>query len=325
MRAVSLLAGVAVALVAGHAAAEDLNLSWQAPAGCPSGKQVHDAAIRTAGDAGREPLDADVRVDHAARWSVTIRTKRAGVASAERQLQAASCAALADATAVILALALIPPAADADAPTVEAPEPAPPPAPEAPAGLAAAAAPARAPADADRAAGDRYAHTLTASASFATDSTSLPAPAVGGRAGLAWTPGRARVELAGAYFLGQSKTTDTSQAGASFALLVAGARGCWALARGAIELSPCAGADVQRVSAKGFGAATNYDASAAWVSATGGALVRFPVTSWLALRGEADALVPLTRPRFVVEGDGAVHKPAAIGLRAGIGAEILFL
>jgi hypothetical protein len=180
--------------------------------------------------------------------------------------------------------------------------------------------------DADRAsARDPYAHAFTASAAFVTDATTLPSPAVGGRAGLAWTPGRARLALAGSYFSSQSKTTDTSSAGAAFTLLAAGARGCWAILRGDVEISPCAGADLQMVSAKGFGATTNYDASAAWISATGGGLVRVPVTSWLALRGEADALVPLSRPRFVVEGDGAVHKPAAIGVFAAIGAELLFL
>ena len=77
--------------------------------------------------------------------------------------------------------------------------------------------------------------------------------------------------------------------------------------------------------AHGFGAASNYDASAAWVAAAGGALVRVPVRSWLSLRADADALVPVTRPRFVVEGDGAVHQPASIGLRAAIGAELHFL
>ena len=77
--------------------------------------------------------------------------------------------------------------------------------------------------------------------------------------------------------------------------------------------------------ARGFGAASNYDASAAWMAATGGVLLRLPVTSWLALRADADAIVPLSRPTFVVEGDGAVHRPASLGARGAIGAELLFL
>jgi hypothetical protein len=54
-------------------------------------------------------------------------------------------------------------------------------------------------------------------------------------------------------------------------------------------------------------------------------LFRIPLASWLALRGDVDALVPLSRPRFVVEGDGAVHKPASLGIRGAIGAEVSFL
>ena len=43
------------------------------------------------------------------------------------------------------------------------------------------------------------------------------------------------------------------------------------------------------------------------------------------LRGELDGIVPLARPTFVVEGAGNVHRPAALGVRGAIGAEILFL
>jgi hypothetical protein len=153
----------------------------------------------------------------------------------------------------------------------------------------------------------------------------MPSVAPGLRATVAWTPSRARLEVGGAYFAGPSKTTDTSEAGARFAMLVVGVRGCWAVARGTVELFPCAGADLQVMSARGFGATTtNLEASAAWVEAAGGILVRVPVSSWLALRADLDGLVPLTRPRFVVLGDGAVHKPAPLGARAGIGAELLF-
>lgn len=353
MRAIPALLAVAATLVAREATAEDLRLSWHAPPGCPTERQVRDAALRTVpSEAPREHLDAEVEVERGERWTVTIRTKRAGIAAAERRLDATSCEALADATAVILALALVPSQPD-ESPPIGAPgsaqgpgEVAGPPSPSTAAAAAAdpgaapvaasaptptpiaAAAPAGAAPDAvDRAAPSRepYAHALAAGASLATDGTTLPGPALGVRASVGWTPSRARLELAGAAYADQSKTTGISAAGATFTLLVAGARGCWAIVRDAVELSPCAGADVQIVKAHGYGASANYDASAAWLSATGGALVRVPVTRWLALRGDVDAVVPLSRPTFVVEGDGAVHRPKALGVRAGIGAELLFL
>ena len=349
MRAtVVLVTLVASALVAGKAVAgDDLRLSWQAPAGCPQASQVRDAALRAVARERRdgEPLEADARVEHGERWTVVIRTRRAGVAAAERRLDATSCGALADATAVILALALIPeaPAPLATTPpeaqlTAPLPAATTPPAGEAtapspattrvaePPPLAAVAPVAPRAGGAEHRPSDRVStHSIGVSASVATDATTLPAPAVGGRAALAWTPGPARVELGGGYFSDQSKTTGTSPAGASFTLLVAGGRGCWAVARGAIELSPCIGAEVAIVNARGFGAASNYEASAAWVSGAGGALLRVPVAPWLALRADADALVPLARPRFVVEGDGAVHQPGSLGVRGAIGAELLFL
>ena len=359
MRAIPFAVAALAMLVAKEAAAEDLRLSWRAPAGCPSSEHVRDAALRSAGtDAAREPLEAEARVEHGDRWRVTILTTRNGTPSAERRLEAASCAALADATAVILAIAMIPAGravettgaregerdadakaktdADADAKAKTDAK-------------ANADADARARAEAEEGArghGDgagaggggaareaeriggpnpAYAHGFAGSVAGATDGTTLPSAALGVRLGLAWTPRRARIEIGGSYFSAQSKTTDASLAGARFTLLVAGGRACWAVLQGSVEIAPCAGADVQVMKAKGFGASQNYDAKGTWMSATGGVLVRVPLLPWLALRADADAIVPITRPRFVVEGEGAVHRPSAIGARAGIGAELLFL
>lgn len=329
MRAIPLLGALALVLASREAAAgDDLRLSWRAPEGCPSEAHVREATLRAAPEGGaREPLDAEVSVDHGERWTVTIRAARAGVVAAERHLDASSCQTLADATAVILAMALVPSQPERPEQPDETGEP-PPRQPAGP-GLSGAAPSLTSAAAADTAEPRAsrpgpYAHALAASGAAVTDGTTLPSPALGGRVALAWTPRRARLELGGSIFSGQSKTTGTSPAGAAFTLLVAGGRGCWAVARGALEISPCAGADVQVVQARGYGASSNYDASAAWISVAGGALVRLPITGWLALRGDADAVVPLARPRFVVLGDGAVHRPEAFGVRAGIGAELLF-
>ena len=365
MRAIPVALALVAMLVAKRAAAEDLRLAWRAPAGCPSGERVREAALKSAGKGALEPLEAEARVERGEKWKVTIRTSRNGTAAEERTIEGASCAALADATAVILAIAMIPPGKDAAAaaaresaaeakakPTAGAQA-------QATGGASGTEAEAEVEADGDarteagvgqahvgpggsvtarggsgasardgaeRPAGAaRERHAFAGMVGGATDGTTLPAAALGGRVGLAWTPGRIRVELGGSFFSSQSKTTATSAAGARFNLLVAGARGCWALLQGAVEISPCAGVDVQSVSAKGFGATQNYDASGAWLSAAGGALVRVPLASWFALRADADAIVPFSRPTFVVEGDGAVHRPSTIGARAGIGAELLFL
>lgn len=324
MRAVALatVAVLAVLANARDAAAGELALTWTAPPGCPTTNDLRDAVLRSG--AGASPgarIEAVARVEHGERWSVILQTTRAGVASPERRLEATSCRALADATAVILALALIPEEAAAPSTHERGPE-APPreaaPAMTAPLPLAASAErSARAP--------EPGRHTFGASASLATDAATLPSPALGARAALAWTPGRGRLELSGSYFTAQSQTTGLSAAGASFASGVLGARAGWTLVESVVEVSPRVGADVELLRARGFGAANNYDASAAWLSATGGALFVVPLSSFLALRADADAVVPLARPRFVVDGEGAVHRPASFGLRAGIGAELRFL
>jgi len=319
----SLLVGVSV-FGAGVARADDeLQLSWVAPAACPKGADVRAAALRGAAGGQREAgaLEAEARVEKVEdRWRVTLRTRRAGVSSPERKLEAASCDALAEATGVILAMALLPPGASPPGESETAPE-----------GPKAAPPPASptSPRDAREAGGqpareEAYLHRVAIGASAVGDGVALPSLAVGGGVSLAATFDRLRLEGGAAYFSGQSRTTGTSAAGASFDAASASGRACWAILRGAAELSPCAGADVTFSSGTGFGAAENYTPSATWVSVAGGGLLRVPLTSFLALRAELAALVPLTRPRFVVDGDGTVYGPPAMGARGTIGAEILF-
>jgi hypothetical protein len=337
---VAVVSCVLLASASAHAA--DLDLAWSAPKECPSADSVRAATTRMTSkargaDPKATPLEAEARVEHADRWRVTLRTKRGSV-TGERRIEASTCEALADATAVVLALALVAPgdapeavpavpaaaAAPAEAPPASAPR-AEPTTDERPrASEPSAAPPAR---EAPSPGSDRLMaeHDLAVGAALAGDAATLPAPTMGGAAAIAWTPGRLRLEAGGAFYAGQSRTTDQSPAGADLRLLVAGARGCWAVVRSVVEIAPCAGSDLNVLTAKGFGAPENYDTSAAWASGSAGALLRVPVASWLALRGQADFVVPFARPRFVVEGEGAIHRPAPSGLRGALGAELLFL
>jgi hypothetical protein len=346
-------------------AGEALRLAWRAPQGCPSADAVRGAALRGVTQGGtRATLDADARVERVGdRWRVTLRTRRDGVAG-ERRFEAASCTSLADATAVVIALALVPPEAAPEAPparaaeastrdaaapsaavtmtsaavttttSAEAADAAPTAhdrtgAREAAAGPLAAVetAPDRGASAPDRAATSPPGRgpALAVGAAFATDSATLPSTAAGGTATVAWTPGRARFELGGAFYGGQRQTAPAGAAGADFSLVAAGARGCVAVLRSAVEASPCLGADASFVSARGFGADHNYATGGAWVSAAGGLLVAVPIARWLAIRGQAEATVPFARPRFVVENDGTVYRPPTLGARATIGAELRFL
>lgn len=323
---------VAASLVGSRAdAAELLRLSWDAPNGCPSGESVRSAAVRNA-PASAVPLEADAVVSHRDRWTVTLRTRRPE-ASGERVLEAASCTALADATAVILALALVPPGEEAVVPattTTAAADATPAPAPAANVN-AGPQAPPQVSQDRPRSSPVRSLSkssgppALAIGGFFATDATTLPGVAIGGGGLLAWTPGALRIEAHGSAFAGQSRTVDQSTAGARFTMTSLGAGACYRVLDGAIELSPCAGGSMHWVSAEGFGATANYDASARWAAIDGGLLARAPLTSWLALRGRVDGLVPLGRPSFEVENEGVVHKPPPFGIRAALGVELNFL
>ena len=79
------------------------------------------------------------------------------------------------------------------------------------------------------------------------------------------------------------------------------------------------------IAADHFGLVEKGDASARWTAIDAGLLARAPLTSWLALRGRVDGLVPLERPTFEVENEGVVHKPPPFGIRAALGVELNFL
>lgn len=323
MVASSRFAVLAVALAfvpsTAHAADERLRLRWTAPPECPSEADVHAAALRgvdPAASGGVLEADAVVVATKAgSAWRLELVTRRGG-RTGERAIEASTCQGVADAAAVLLAIALGP--SEAGSAEVE------PRAPEAP-------PPATPAADADRSELRRRAavgrpRALALGIAGALDTATLPVVAVGGALSVGWTPGRARVELETRVLASQSATLEASQAGADFSVLTFGARGCFAVVHGgSLEVSPCAGADVHFGSAAGYGARTNFDASARWTALTGGVLLRAPLASWLAVRARADLAVPLARPDFVVQNEGSVHRPAAAAALVTAGLEANFL
>jgi hypothetical protein len=56
----------------------------------------------------------------------------------------------------------------------------------------------------------------------------------------------------------------------------------------------------------------------------GGIVPTFRLASWLALRAEVTAVVPLARPAFEIEGVETIHRPASMALRVGLGLDVRF-
>jgi hypothetical protein len=323
---------------------DTLQLTWRAPAECPSADSVRRAAVRDTTTV--EPtgvLVADARVEpmensEMPRWRVTLRTRRGAVVG-ERTIEASSCDGVADATAIVLGLALTSAVSEVDAAPstriepVEPLEPiasvasresiapvsaAVPPSPRRSTAVTTIATLATLPAARDTGTGTGtrvpsrsahvHSHSFGLGLSVAADTSSLPLPALGGSLTLAWTAGRVRAELDVRRWASQSRTLDPFSAGARFSMTSLGARGCWrALGNDgtALDASACSGADIHFVSAPGYGVDPDYDARARWIAVAGGGLVRFSLAPWLELRTRVEAYAPLSRPTFVLEGAGA--------------------
>jgi hypothetical protein len=169
---------------------------------------------------------------------------------------------------------------------------------------------------------------LSLGVSAAGDSATLPSPAIGASFTLSWRLGQGLLEVDVRTWAAQTHTLDFWAAGARFSRLSVGARGCWTLWRsqgGGGDVAACGGADIERVRAPGRGVDPSYDASADWVAGAAGGLGRIVLTRWLALRTRLEGSVPLSRPRFVIDGAGSLHRPAALSAAGSFGLELSFL
>lgn len=301
----------------------DLKLTWVAPAGCPVGEDVRSAALRGVDRARMLPgtLVAEATVDSVTAggpptWRVRLRTRR-GDTTGERVIEGPTCSGVADATAVVLSLALVPPD------TIEAPPPAPAPASPPP---PVAPPPPPKPAATEKNPGR---HHVAVGVEAAGVLGALPKFAGGGAVDLALTLGSLRVEAEGRLVGSQRATVSGKTSGADFALASVGGRACWAILRGTdLELAPCLGMSVETMSADGVRTDVKRSQSTAWASFAGGVLGRYFLTNWLAVRARAEAVVPLARPRFVVQDvltTDTVFQPPTLGAAGYFGAEVLFL
>jgi hypothetical protein len=307
-----LLALVATSPAGATEHGEGVDVVWSAPRDCPTSAELRErVTTRVPGDA---VVRARGRVEHIAdHWALALEIETAS-SRGERALEAPTCDALASSAAVVIAMSVAPPAV--------APAPAPSPM------LVPTPAPASdrvTPAMPDRAAPDESRPRFLVRGHGIGDSGTLPATAFGG--GLAFgvriVPDII-VEAGANLFASQDGTVGGTPArGASFTLMAAGVRACWALTR-RIELAPCLGVEVERLSAAGFGAVKTADASAVTWSPEGTLALRVPIAGPLSLRAGLAALVPMSRQSFVINAAGTVHRPELVAFRAWLGPEVRF-
>lgn len=265
-------------------------------------------------------------------WTLSLRTEVDGQPG-ERELQAPDCASLADAAAVILAWML-----DPDTPLED-------PSVASSASVASSSAP---PASSGVAPSVVVAPSVSASASAAEPIASVAPPDAGtGRTVVPRSPpGKLRggvllglglegglvpglglgpvvaAELGGArwnaslgafWFPGQ-RADAVARPGAAVRVDLAtlGGRFCAAPLPRAPWVRACGGASVLRFSAEGEGVREPLRGTTAALALQAGAQARFPLGgSWIALLA-VEAVAPLLRPTFQIEGLGAVYRVPAL-------------
>lgn len=274
-----------------RAAAAELPIDWNAPQECPDRAQLVAQVSHLLGGAVHSLRSASTQVTRTERgYRARVRiVAPSGVG--ERELENAQCDLLTESVALVIALS---------ATSDETPQPRERPVPR------------------ER---PRFGVSAQASALFGA----LPNPALGIGAGLSmearsWL----RVELRGSYYLKQSVTFDQATYGGRFKLMAFAARGCRVWGLGAFDLAPCIGADLHHVAASGFGGDVSLDEAATWWGPALGLFVRWRLHETFAIYITADAVVPITRRRFVFADVGPLHRAAVVATQLTLAPEVRF-
>jgi hypothetical protein len=299
----ALAVAAVIAYLATPATARAAGLEWVAPSGCSSRQSVLDAVTRALGSrstADVGALRARAVVESTGRgFRVQLSTP-----SGERTLDADTCDQLAEAVALILALAVEPAPATAQQEERVAPAEKVNEKPVAPAARA---------------------RLLALGGGQLADLGTLPGAAVGAEIFAAIRVPPLRIEVAGAFWGTQRQNVGSTDAGGDLTLLSGVAHGCFLPVLDRFELGGCLGAGVDSMTATAFGPIVASRGAGTWGVLAGEARVGFSMLPWLAVHAGFGLHVPVTRPSFVIEGVGQVHRPASVSGRQALTLEARFL
>jgi hypothetical protein len=310
-----------VSATTAHAQAE-LDLSWQAPAGCPDAswatQRIANHLARDLVSAAGPALRAQVEIQHEeVGFSLRLTTTHANTRG-ERTLEDARCENLAEAATLLIALAIDANQVlqeqtqpDVPAPSPAAPDREKPPALQAKRALKAVyESPAR----------FRTRLSVMGEAGF------LPAPSFGPELTLGVQRARFGAEFGG-FWLPKRDSQGAQHVRVSLWALAL--RGCVQGESSRFRLGGCLGVELGRVSADGIGLMENLQKRAlfAALSLPLRARLRLGGPAWLAL--DLGLAVPFLRPRFVTLDTTAqertvLHTPEPVSARASLGIELSF-
>jgi hypothetical protein len=271
--------------IARSASAAELRLDWQAPASCPSASDLKAHAMELLGGAVHSKLFAQVEVTRRKSSYQAHIILRGPNGFGERYIEDERCDVLADSVAVLIALSIPPPA------------------------------------QSNRAA--ELALIIRPEVRVSSGAVPLLATGVGGAIAVEGVASL-RLELHGAYFLPQSSTFAGTELGGRFQLITAGANLCRTWSFGRVHAGPCVGAQLNLVSASGFGGDVQLPGSASWWGPTLRLFGRVQLWSFLSIHVSVEGMVPVSRPQFVFSDVGELHRVSAVALQASAGPEVRF-
>jgi hypothetical protein len=317
-----------------------LSLTWDAPVDCPTRDEIHarvDALL--GGDASASSVadvEASGRVERVGNGFRLELSLAAGDRPSRREFRAGTCDELAGAAAIAIALlarsgtvsadsstgtagsSTTSPSREGDAPKAAAKPPSPEPGPKA----------ASPPEDdsGDGAGRSARLHVLVDAPLAVVGWGSLPSTGlgVGAAVGVRW---KALRIVAGGE-LWRTQTLEQSGLEMRFGLQSGRAEACLTQDVSGVEIGPCAGVALSRLSGEGIPSEI-FDArssSTLWVSGTGGLMAAVPIPGFSALRilGQASVRVAARRPRFVVDQLGPVYQPALAAPKLDFGCGWIF-
>jgi hypothetical protein len=291
-----------------------VQLHWEAPVGCPDADAVMrqiDRFVPVEQRDGAAPLRAEGRL-HSERDGFRLHLVVRGDAGyMERTLEGDDCTVLASAAALVVAV-MVEPATVLEEVESTAAEP---------------QAVTLAPPSDERP--ERSAPPTSRPGGFVAARGLFSwggAPGAGGAVALGGGIrfARWRIVLEALIDLPRHAWLEDADAGARIGLGTAALRGCHTPGGERVEVPLCAGFEAGAMWARGFGLAEPRNAVVPWGAFALGTGLAVIVHRRVAVRMDVEGVVPMRRPRFVIEDRGAVYRPAPIGARAGAALEIRF-
>jgi hypothetical protein len=352
----SILVGFAVLAGARELSAQEselpVTLEWVAPEGCSSRaqilRQVASMLEGTATPVKALSVRATAERMEGGRWSVSLIAEGQGEPG-RRRFEAESCQAAADATALIVALLIDPsrapgvlPAPAAGAPTtgggetpglpVEPPGGAPPGSAEGPPSAEKRVAPAMSPPPTPSpVAGPARSlpGILAARLAVGGDTGTISSANLGGEVAVSATLRRVRFEVAGSYWAPHTaRLAANTEEGAKLGLQTLGLRIAYVARYRQLTLAPFVGAELDWMSAAGFGGTGHDNQRAQLVGVDVGGTAAWWFWRRLALSLTLEGVVLASRPSFVATAGGVpigtVQQPSPVVGRTFLGVEVLF-